>query len=557
MLNPHAKEFTPSCQRTSSAGVGAANEFNYVAQAGWSTQPGGSYHVPSYGYGYQQSHHSGPWQPPPSGASIPNQRQRSVPRAVPGALTAVGVGAELSGGARQGSLGQELTFDDVFGPTGSSCGLSPKSSCLSPGNDQLHLQRLKSISCVRPSLRQSSLQQSIQEDDEDWVNEIEKETPVSSSTAGEAPPAGPEGSAPYDEPTEKKKTEKIGPGSFHLLAVVGQGSFGKVFQVRKKDTGQIYAMKVMRKHRIVEKDHAAYVWSERDVLTAVEHPYIVRMLYSFQTSQKLYLVLEFVNGGHLFYQLFQEGCFLEDRTRIHAAEIVSAISFLHSKGILHRDLKPENVLLDDEGHIKVTDFGLCKGNIDDASTRADSFVGTMQYMAPEIIKGEQHTKAVDWWSVGILIYEMLAGQPPFDYKLRKKDITQKDRKTLMRRITTGKILKPKFCGKVAWDLIQGLLTRDPAQRLGSEGGGDAVKNHPFFKEIDWDELEERKMVSKYKPIVPNSLSIDNFEKRFTNMPAVDSPCGTPDNPSWMIAFQGYTYTTPSLLDDVAERLRNF
>ena len=161
-------------------------------------------------------------------------------------------------------------------------------------------------------------------------------------------------------------TGKLCPEDFELLRVVGQGAFGKVFQVRKKDTGEVFAMKVMKKDRVLEKDHGEYVRAERNALTAVVHPYIVTLRYSFQTSKKLYLVLDFINGGHLFFQLYRAGVFEEELARLYTAELVSAITHLHALGFVHRDLKPENVLLDSHGHVKVTDFGLAKGNMSDA-----------------------------------------------------------------------------------------------------------------------------------------------------------------------------------------------
>lgn len=359
-----------------------------------------------------------------------------------------------------------------------------------------------------------------------------------------------------DGNSDSSMPHKLGPGDFEFLCVVGQGSFGKVFQVKKKDTGKIYAMKVMRKDRILEKDHARYVLSEKNALTAIDHPYIVRIFSSFQTSKKLYLVLDFIDGGHLFYQLFKLGVFSEDRAKMYTAEIVSAISFLHSKGILHRDLKPENVLLDSEGHIKITDFGLCKANMNDTTTRADSFVGTIQYMAPEIIKGQQHTEAVDWWSVGILLYEMLSGNPPFDFHSKKGQVSPKDRNHLMKRILNAKLQRPKFCSKNAWSLLRGLLTRDPSHRLGARCTNE-IKNHNFFWGIDWGKLDKREMVSPFKPNNVDSKLTANFEKRYTDLPPVDSPCGTPDCPGVLGAFQGYSYQAPSPLEQGLGRLEHF
>ena len=227
---------------------------------------------------------------------------------------------------------------------------------------------------------------------------------------------------------------RLGPNDFDLLRIVGQGAFGKVFQVRKRDTGEVFAMKVMRKDRIIERHHGEYVKAERDALTAVVHPYIVTLRYSFQTPTKLYLVLDFINGGHLFFQLYRAGTFDQPLARLYTAEMVLAVAHLHSLGFVHRDLKPENVLLDSHGHVRVTDFGLAKGNMSDAEDqRSNSFIGTMEYMAPEVIAGRGHGKAVDWWSVGVLLYEMLCGVPPF---------RAKGRPALQRMITSAKLKIP-------------------------------------------------------------------------------------------------------------------
>ncbi|KAK9807282.1 hypothetical protein WJX73_007625 [Symbiochloris irregularis] len=292
------------------------------------------------------------------------------------------------------------------------------------------------------------------------------------------------GSSPVQDDGSSASTsqEKVGPESFELMRVVGQGAFGKVFQVRMKATGKVYAMKIMRKGKILEKDHGEYIKSERDVLTAVLHPYIVTLRYSFQTATKLYLVLDFINGGHLFFQLYRAGIFDEQLARLYTAEIVLAISHLHSLNTIHRDLKPENVLLDSEGHIKVTDFGLAKGNMD-AQGRTNSFIGTMEYMAPEVIDGRGHGKAVDWWSMGILLFEMLCGMPPFRAKGRQQ---------LQKQILSSKLKLPPYLSSEAQSLVKALLTREPSKRLGYGPSGSAdVQKHPFFKVIKWDALMQR------------------------------------------------------------------
>eukprot|EP00854_Cymbomonas_tetramitiformis_P022685 gene22685-27384_t len=187
--------------------------------------------------------------------------------------------------------------------------------------------------------------------------------------------------------------KKVSVDEFELLCVLGRGAFGKVFQVRREDTGEILAMKVMSKDRILKKNQGWYARAERDILTDIDHPYIIKLHCSFQSSQKCYLLLDFVNGGHLFFQLYRQGMFSEDMAKVYTAELVLAVSHLHSKGIMHRDLKPENILLDARGHIRLTDFGLAKVVSGDAGT--NSMCGTMEYMAPEIIIGKGHGRPAD------------------------------------------------------------------------------------------------------------------------------------------------------------------
>lgn len=333
----------------------------------------------------------------------------------------------------------------------------------------------------------------------------------------------------------------MGPGDFEILRMVGQGAFGKVFQVRKKgidenfDNGQddgIFAMKVMRKDTIIKKNHVDYMKAERDILTKVVHPFIVQLQCSFQTKSKLYLILDFINGGHLFYHLYRQGIFSEDQARVYTAEIVSAVSHLHKNGIVHRDLKPENILMDTEGHVMLTDFGLAK-EIDESS-RSNSMCGTTEYMAPEILLSKGHNKDADWWSVGILLYEMITGQPPFTHTNRKK---------LQQRIIQEKVKLPPYLTSEAHSLLRGLLQKEPSMRLGSgPNGGEDIKNHKWFKQINWKKLEAREINPKFKPDVNGKDCTENFDKCWTTMPIEDSPAGTPTAGEH---FQGYTYDAPN------------
>lgn len=336
-----------------------------------------------------------------------------------------------------------------------------------------------------------------------------------------------------------QEVSRVGLDDFEVLKLVGKGAFGKVFQVRKKGTSEIFAMKVMRKDKIIEKNHAAYMKAERDILTKVDHPFVVQLRYSFQTKYRLYLVLDFVNGGHLFFQLYHHGLFREDLARIYAAEIVSAVSHLHANGIMHRDLKPENILLDADGHVMLTDFGLAKEF--DGNSRSNSMCGTVEYMAPEIITGKGHDQAADWWSVGILLFEMLTGKPPFIGGNRDK---------MQQKIVKEKIKLPAYLSSEAHSLLKGLLQKEASKRLGNGAGGShEIKNHKWFKSINWRKLDAREIQPSFRPNVAGKLCIANFDRKWTSMPVLDSPVASPVTAAAAdddFVFANFSYVRPSV-----------
>ena len=249
---------------------------------------------------------------------------------------------------------------------------------------------------------------------------------------------------------------------FELLAMVGKGSYGRVIQVRKRDSGNVYALKVLNKEDLLHSNQVQSTKAERRGLEVVNHPFIVKLHFAFQTDDKLCLVMDFINGGELFTYINREKRFSEARTRFYAAEIILALEYLHEMDIIYRDLKPENILLDSHGHIRLTDFGLSKDSMEDGKTF--SMVGSPYYMAPEIILKQGHWQAVDWWSLGILIYEMLFGLPPF---------YNRNTRLAYEKLLTRELEFPQFGGgaPVSRDgktLLQGLLAKDPLRRLGSQ-----------------------------------------------------------------------------------------
>ncbi|KAJ3173308.1 hypothetical protein HDU87_007682 [Geranomyces variabilis] len=298
---------------------------------------------------------------------------------------------------------------------------------------------------------------------------------------------------------------------FELLKVIGKGSFGKVMQVRKRDTNRIYAMKILRKSHIVERAEVAHTLAERTVLAKLNHPFIVSLKFSFQTPDKLYLVLPFVNGGELFHHLQKEGRFVEDRARFYTAELLLALECLHGYQIVYRDLKPENILLDFTGHIALCDFGLCKLNMKDGN-KTNTFCGTPEYLAPELLLGQGYTKVVDWWTIGILLYEMITGLPPF-YDENTNDMYKK--------ILSQELTFPDEVSPVAKDLLKQLLDRDPTKRLGTNGA-DEIKRHAFFAETNWARLLARKYPPPFRPNVTSATDTSNFDEEFTSEVPQDS-----------------------------------
>ncbi|EIN10280.1 Pkinase-domain-containing protein [Punctularia strigosozonata HHB-11173 SS5] len=333
-----------------------------------------------------------------------------------------------------------------------------------------------------------------------------------------------------------KNKRALTPRDFEFLKLIGRGTFGRVFQVRKKDTKRIYAMKVLSKKEIVAKKEVAHTIGERKILQrSLECPFLVGLKFSFQTEVDLYLVTDFKSGGELFWHLQRETRFSEERARFYIAELILALEHLHKYDIVYRDLKPENILLDATGHVALCDFGLSKADLR-SDELTNTFCGTTEYLAPEVLLDEHgYSKLVDFWSLGVLLFEMCCGWSPF---------YAEDTQQMYRNICFGKIRFPK--GVICEDgkmFVKGLLNRNPKHRLGAQRDAAELKEHPFFKSIDWRALALKQVTPPFKPIVESDESVANFDNEFTSVDVremVDGEAWDEDDPS-------EAWTSPSSL----------
>jgi serine/threonine protein kinase len=255
----------------------------------------------------------------------------------------------------------------------------------------------------------------------------------------------------------------------------------------------------LKKADIVRMKQTEHILSEKEVLSQIHHPFIVNLLKTFQDTKRLYMILEYVVGGEVFSHLRKAGKFPSDVAKFYAAEIILALEYLHSLDIAYRDLKPENLLLDSQGHVKITDFGFAKK----VTERTFTLCGTPEYLAPEIIQSKGHGKAVDWWALGILIYEMIVGQPPF---------CDEEPMGIYQKILAGKIYFPKYFDRNAKALVKKLVTADLSKRYGNlKAGSDDIIKHKWFADIDQDKMLKGEMKSPYQVNVKDDNDVSNFE----------------------------------------------
>ncbi|XP_065174075.1 putative protein kinase C delta type homolog isoform X5 [Atheta coriaria] len=328
---------------------------------------------------------------------------------------------------------------------------------------------------------------------------------------------------------------------FNFLKVLGKGSFGKVLLAELKNSEYYYAIKCLKKDVVLEDDDVECTLIERKVLAlGTKHPYLCHLLCTFQTDSHLFFVMEYLNGGDLMFHIQECGRFQEPRARFYAAEIMSGLKFLHGKGIVYRDLKLDNILLDFDGHVRIADFGMCKLQIF-LDRMADTFCGTPDYMAPEIIKGQHYNQNVDWWSFGVLLYEMLIGQSPF---------SGCDEDELFWSICNERPVLPRFLSQESISILTLLLEKDATKRLGNKycEQGD-IQDQPFFRPIDWEMLSMRQLEPPFKPDLQHPLDTKYFDRTFTAERAKLTPIDANILASMNQAqFQGFSYTNPNATD---------
>lgn len=297
---------------------------------------------------------------------------------------------------------------------------------------------------------------------------------------------------PLDDSDSGYAGKKVSLKDFNMVKLVGKGSFGKVFLVTSKTNNELYAMKALKKDAVLQDDDVECTMLERDVCRlGSKNPFLTNLFCTFQNEAFLFFLMEFLNGGDLMFHIVESKKFTEDRARFYAAEILCGLQFLHSEGIIYRDLKLDNVLLDLNGHCKISDFGMCKKISQDG--RAQTFCGTPDYIAPEILQGNTYNFSVDFWSFGVLMYEMLTGYSPFHGE---------DEEELFQAIQHHDVPYPNSISDNSVSCVKKLLERDPLKRLGMKTSPFGnIREHAFFTKIDWRKLENRELEPPFKPKV--------------------------------------------------------
>eukprot|EP01126_Amoeba_proteus_P014827 TRINITY_DN16582_c0_g1_i1.p1 TRINITY_DN16582_c0_g1~~TRINITY_DN16582_c0_g1_i1.p1 ORF type:complete len:444 (+),score=87.32 TRINITY_DN16582_c0_g1_i1:1100-2431(+) len=298
---------------------------------------------------------------------------------------------------------------------------------------------------------------------------------------------------------------------FECVCVIGRGGFSRVLLVKKKDNGKVYAMKVLNKSQIVSRGEAQHVRAEQSVLSKIDNPFLVKLQFSFQDKENLYLITDFINGGEICYHLSKKKQFSEILAKFYSSQIVLGLEYLHSHGIIYRDLKPENLLLKPNGYLVMTDFGLVKEFLA-SDSRTNTFCGTPEYLAPEVLRGEGYTMAIDWWCLGAVIYEMLTGCPPF---------FDEDEEVMYHNIVSIPLVIPTFFTDAACDIVVRLLSRDPNNRLQDP---EQIKAHRWFVDTNWSKLMRQEIPAPFTPTVWGVDDLQNIDREFLNEDTNLSSC---------------------------------
>lgn len=322
--------------------------------------------------------------------------------------------------------------------------------------------------------------------------------------------------------------------SFFFWKTHSQKNSIQVFLVRKKTgsyTGAVFAMKVLKKSRVFEKsDTLHHVLSERKILEKIKSPFFCELFFACHDEKKLYFFMEYAPGGELFFLLKQRGRLQEDQAKFYLVEILIAVEHLHLQGVIYRDLKSENVLLDKNGHIKLADFGFSKEGMSN-NARTSTLCGSLEFMAPEIIKGWKYGLVADWWSLGIVFYDMVDIKTPFHGQTKSETV---------QNILTQPVVPPAKLSREAQDLMMKLLTKSRRSRLGAVNGAEEIKNHNFFHDIDWEKAYAREMIPPFPPVG----DLAYFDPKVTSQSPVESFCEAVANPREDDPFEGFSYSAP-------------
>lgn len=309
-----------------------------------------------------------------------------------------------------------------------------------------------------------------------------------------------EGKEEFSKLYELKSSQEYKKDDFQMLRTLGMGAFGRVFLARMIKTDKYYAVKVLEKSRVVKSKQVKHALNEKRILQALNHPFSVHLEYSYQDNSYLYMALPFVSGGEMFSHLRKMKKFEEVLSQFYTAQVLLAFEYLHYCSMIFRDLKPENLLVDERGYVKLTDFGFCKIVKD----RTYTMCGTPEYLAPEIILSKGYGKAVDWWSFGVLLFELNAGYPPFHAK---------DPMKIYEKAVSVRYSIPKFFSDELEDIIRNLLQSDISKRYGNlKSGISDIKDHKWYKSINWIALFNQKLEAPYKPVVLAEDDTTNFDR---------------------------------------------